>query len=161
LSELCLPWLKGTLHEEKILQEDDAAFGDLPIPLMYRDLYEMYPEAKYVCVLRNRQDWLGSIREHMTLWKGVSPIHTMVYGHAIQAANQDDDTLLRGYDRITGEVLRFFSGKHNFLCLRLETLGWEPLCSFLGKPVPEKPFPWVNKYIPPVDGADKPGILPT
>lgn len=22
--------------------------------------------------------------------------------------------------------------------------GWEPLCEFLGKPVPDEPFPWVN-----------------
>jgi hypothetical protein len=23
--------------------------------------------------------------------------------------------------------------------------GWEPLCEFLGKPVPKEPFPYANK----------------
>ena len=26
--------------------------------------------------------------------------------------------------------------------------GWEPLCQFLGMPVPERPFPWENRYQP-------------
>ena len=26
--------------------------------------------------------------------------------------------------------------------------GWEPLCDFLGAPVPDQPFPWENRYRP-------------
>jgi hypothetical protein len=28
--------------------------------------------------------------------------------------------------------------------LQIEDLGWEPLCKFLGKPVPDVPFPHMN-----------------
>jgi hypothetical protein len=33
--------------------------------------------------------------------------------------------------------------KERLLVMRLGD-GWEPLCKFLGKPVPDEPFPWAN-----------------
>lgn len=33
--------------------------------------------------------------------------------------------------------------KEQLLVMKMKD-GWEPLCKFLGKPIPDEPFPWVN-----------------
>jgi hypothetical protein len=33
--------------------------------------------------------------------------------------------------------------KERLLIMKMKD-GWEPLCKFLGKPIPDEPFPWVN-----------------
>jgi hypothetical protein len=34
--------------------------------------------------------------------------------------------------------------KDRLLIMRTEELAWEPLCKFLGKPIPNEPFPRAN-----------------
>lgn len=137
------PWLEGKLGSVEALQADGAAWSDTPFQLMYKDLHELFPEAKFIFVARERQAWLRSIRRHL---RGSPPmeVHTLLYGYAVRGDRIDDEALLRGYDRISADILTYFSGWPNFLALRLETIRWGPLCEFLGKPVPDVPFPRLN-----------------
>ena len=61
----------------------------------------------------------------------------------------------RDYTGINTDVLRTKYRVHNLYvqkhCPKEDLLiyrlgdGWEPLCKFLGKPVPEEPFPHMNR----------------
>lgn len=56
----------------------------------------------------------------------------------------DDPTkLTEAYERHNAEVRRDVP-RHRLLDWRAEK-GWEPLCHALHVPVPDAPFPWVNR----------------
>jgi hypothetical protein len=50
---------------------------------------------------------------------------------------------LRDVHRGHNELVRSLVPKEKLLLFDLAS-GWEPLCTFLGKKVPEAPFPYVN-----------------
>lgn len=147
LHGLLFPYLEGRLRAEAIFEEDNTAFNDMPIPIMYRELYEMFPSEKFLFVKRDRTTWLSSLRRHvMGPCEGSRyPVHTIFYGYPLDGNNFDDATCLRAYERFSKDVVKFFKGKPNFLYMEFEKLEWQPLCEFLGKPVPASPFPWANR----------------
>lgn len=140
--------LEGKVASEPMLQEDNAAWNDLPITLMYRELYEAFPEETFIFVRRDPASWGESIRRHIVgTWPVELDVHTLVYGYPIQASNFDLDVCLKAYDRICREILEFFSDKPNFHLIELENLSWKTLCKAVGKPEPSIPFPWANKLM--------------
>jgi hypothetical protein len=54
-------------------------------------------------------------------------------------------------------VREYFAGRDDCLVLNVRELGWEPVCAFLGKPVPDLPFPWEKKGFNPSRGKPKKG----
>jgi len=91
----CMDWWKPYLEGQAMdprLSEDNTAFGDLPIPMMYRELYRLYPEARFVFVRRDRMQWLESLKKHLSrAWLEPHPVHTMFYGYPITSANLDEE----------------------------------------------------------------------
>jgi hypothetical protein len=138
--------LEGAVSSDPLLNEDNAAWGDLPITIMYRALYETFPDETYLFVRRDPASWLQSLRRHiMGFWPGPLPIHTLVYGYPITALNFDEEACLRAYLRIRGDILGFFMGKPNFHLIEFEELSWKPLCEAVGRPEPAVPFPWEKR----------------
>ena len=56
---------------------------------------------------------------------------------------QDRDALKRGFIK-HNEHIRSVVPKERLLEYNLGD-GWGPLCKFLGKPVPDEPYPWINE----------------
>jgi hypothetical protein len=72
----------GVNLEEKIVgHETDAGFiakvlepvterfdavADVPIPVLYRELFSKYPEARFIYLYRSPLDWARSVRSHYT-----------------------------------------------------------------------------------------------
>lgn len=138
--------LEGRIVSERSLREDNTAWNDLPITLMYRALYEAFPSETFLFVRRDPLAWVDSLRRHIVgSWPGELPIHTMVYGYPIKASNFDAKVCLRAYDRICQDILEFFHGNPNFHLIELGNLSWKTLCKAVGKPEPDVPFPWENK----------------
>lgn len=44
--------------------EDFEAIADVPIPVLYKELFTRYPHAQFILVYRNAFDWVRSIRAH-------------------------------------------------------------------------------------------------
>ena len=66
---------------------------------------------------------------------------TAIYGSYLF----DRDSFLAAYVRHDTEVRGFFEGAENFMTYNVTAGdGWEPLCAFLSKPVPQAPFPRSN-----------------
>ncbi|CAM1504580.1 Fc.00g021710.m01.CDS01 [Cosmosporella sp. VM-42] len=126
-------------------------------------LIETYPEAKVLLVIRDFDKWYKSINEGVlnNLWNPVAefsinyiePILGSVAGVAsrkamlglFQACTVDEarQNARAAYDRHHA-VIREMVPPENLLVYRMGE-GWEPLCKFLGKPVPDVEFPWVNE----------------
>lgn len=46
-----------------VLESFDA-IADLPMPILYRELFTRYPAANFILINRNPKDWVRSIRAH-------------------------------------------------------------------------------------------------
>lgn len=146
---------RGELPDWDVLFADFAACVDWPCVLFWRQLIAHYPDAKIIHTERPEESWLKSI--HATIYPVV----------------RDADKLQPGYNHDRIEMAReiileqTFNGKlgdreHALAVYRAhndkvrQTIpanrmliydvagGWGPLCTFLGVPVPDRPFPHAN-----------------
>ena len=141
---------------------DYSAVTDAPGVVLWKELLEAYPEAKIVLVERDVNQWMSSFE---VLVEGVlNPAATYVlrwsdptwFGRVINCG--------RGWIRLlvgttdVKEVKKHSKGvyeahytnvraavpKDKILDYKLGS-GWEPLCKFLGKDIPNVPFPHRNE----------------
>jgi hypothetical protein len=142
-----------------------AGTVDWPGGFFHRELAEAFPQAKVLLSVRDPEAWERSYRE--TIWE-------MCFGdsliHHLSAARREVDARWRRYlllvDRMLwGERSPFAAGrspeqmiaqmsayndavKRSIAPERLLVWevgeGWEPLCEFLGVPVPDAPLPHEN-----------------
>jgi hypothetical protein len=85
---------------------------DVPIPVLYRQLYHRYPAAKFILLLRDPFDWVRSVRRHLgrrMLW----PCERVQYWHYLTwrpkaLAGVADKQLLRMHAQHTADVIDFF-----------------------------------------------------
>jgi len=86
---------------------------DVPVPVLYRQLFRQYPTAKFILLLRNPFDWLRSVRSligERMLW----PYERVQYWHYLQQkpmklSEVDDQQLLRMNALHTAEIIEFFA----------------------------------------------------
>ena len=116
---------------------------DLPWPLVYQEMAEAFPDAKFVLTRRaSVEQWLESQTKHTAQGKGYG-MHRKIYG-ALTVA-EDPDAYRTFYERHLCDVRDFFAGTDRMTELCWEHGdGWPELCSFLGVPIPDEPFPHSN-----------------
>ncbi|MCL2582743.1 MAG: sulfotransferase family protein [Streptosporangiales bacterium] len=140
---------------------------DYPGAFHYRELTEVYPDAKVLLSVRDGHAWARSMRD--TVWDisyGDTIAHHLMAAHAKinPAIGQfsrlmdgmyeksglfgahpevfDEDAVARQMERHIREVRAAVSPDR--LLEWSPADGWEPLCAFLDVPVPEAPLPHVN-----------------
>lgn len=114
---------------------------------------------KYIITLRSLDDWLKSIKAHWARnchkFEGHRQKAPAMWEmrHYFYAGNDfDEDIFRKAYSLHKEEVLK--NAKPLLVYYLCEGEGWEPLCEFLDKPIPDHPFPHVNRtgrpdHIPP------------
>jgi hypothetical protein len=132
--------------------ERSYALCDLPIPLMYQELDEVYPGSKFILTVRDEVKWIESVRNHWDHEKNpfrakwnddpfTHKAHKLLYGQK----GFDAELFLNRYRRHNAEVFDYFErrGRMDDLCiLDMGTENaWPELCRFLGKPLPDVPYP--------------------
>jgi hypothetical protein len=146
-----------------------TAVVDVPASCFAVELIEAYPEAKVIC--NRRRDWakwqassnknIVSTGENRFLWFlnwfdaeyfwKWSVFYRFLH---VRLGRSKDGSTVSGYQSqgiwVFKETLYTVKGllwtrgeQHRLLDWYLED-GWEPLCKFLGKPVPDEPFPRTN-----------------
>lgn len=123
---------------------------DYPACSYWRELTDYYPDAKVVLTVRDAASWFESVSEtifseqmHASL--AGSPVEAMMKGVIFNAfgARVKDRAFMTGwFERRNQEVIDALPAER--LLIYSPTQGWEPLCSFLGVPVPDDPFPRIN-----------------
>ncbi|KAI9251867.1 P-loop containing nucleoside triphosphate hydrolase protein [Phascolomyces articulosus] len=159
-------WLNAYKNPGSVEWEDaygnyDAA-SDWPTCVFYKELMERYPESKVILSIRTAESWYKSIQKtilplvqlrHMgnvmpervrqvrETWFG-----TFVRGHKLDLNDVsilfDRKRMMQMYNEHIEEVKRTVPADR-LLIMSLGD-GWEPLCSFLGKPIPKQSYPVSN-----------------
>jgi hypothetical protein len=157
--------LDGDVDWDKIFDGCQATV-DWPGSFFYRELMETYPDAKVLLSVRDGEAWAKSMRE--TIWgmfyddvvmQYVSTARTMIdpaWDSYISMMKEmwERSGLLNDGENTTAEWMasameRYHEGvKQTVPAERLlvwtASDGWEPICEFLGVPVPDTPFPRLN-----------------
>jgi len=88
---------------------------DVPLPVLYRQLYSRYPKAKFILLLRNPFDWVRSVRRHLGK-RAFLPYERVQYWHYLKErplamSDIDDQQLLRMLAQHTASIIEFFQQK--------------------------------------------------
>ncbi|KAL8967517.1 MAG: hypothetical protein Q9183_002883 [Haloplaca sp. 2 TL-2023] len=140
---------------DKILQ-DYSAVTDIPCVLFPEDLMSAYPNAKVILTTRPVDAWLKSLSKLQAIidWKSMQlaakdvakylDILIMAFSSWSSGNWRSSAELTTGYHRHNSHIRSLAQSRGiPFLEFRAQD-GWAPLCEFLGKPVPNKPFPCIN-----------------
>lgn len=140
-------WDSGDFEPIFQVADMNNNFEDWPWPLLYKELYRRYPDAKFILTVRqDAETWFSSLCKH-ALRTGPTDHRKIVYGYAMPQENPEAH--MRFYNKHNAEVKTFFKSNnnlHNFiqLCWKKDN-NWDQICSFLDKPRPKVDFPYLNK----------------
>jgi hypothetical protein len=127
-----------------------GATVDFPACSFWRELADLYPDAKVLLSVRDVNSWFDSaqetiLSEQLLAWVAASPLKEFmqktVYYHFGDRIH-DREFMVRFFEEHVEQVRSAISPERLLIYEIKE--GWEPLCEFLGVPVPEEPFPRVN-----------------
>lgn len=133
------------------------AISGEPVYVFAEECIEYYPDAKVILTVRDDEEkWFSSLEQ--TIWYGhtrwvskVLPYISPVHANMNRFVTPFFRYLLLG--DVPNHAIRWYR-EHNAMVQRLAgdrclvfnaRDGWEPLCLFLGKEVPNVPFPHVNQ----------------
>ena len=151
--------VEGELTEWDRIFADYEAAVDWPTCRFYQELLAYYPDAKLILTVRDPDRWYESafatiyrLDEVLPVWvRCLMPparrMYEMTQGVIWQGTFNgrfaDRQHAIDIYNRHNEEVKRVVPPER-LLVYQVKD-GWEPLCAFLGVPVPEKrPFPHAN-----------------
>lgn len=150
--------VKGEPVDWDALFEGYRAAVDWPSAHFWRELAEYYPESKVLLSVRDPASWYESVKN--TIYQAMSAGAVPVEGAPEEAqefraavreiviqrtfgGNFDDrERALRMFDEHIETVKATIPAERLLVYNVAE--GWEPLCAFLGCPVPDAPFPRTN-----------------
>jgi Sulfotransferase domain len=123
---------------------------DYPGCAFWRDLAQFYPAAKVLLSVRSPQDWFDSTQQTIfseehnkpLVKSALSEFFAKTVFNPFGDRIHDRDFMIAAFERHNAEVAK--AVPKNRLLVYEVTMGWPPLCKFLGVPIPDSPFPRVN-----------------
>lgn len=128
---------------------------DTPCCFYYREMMEVFPNAKVLLNLRDPENWYDSLvslaaaleefrpqseeNPRLAAFLGV----TDMVGLKLTNGDFSKENCIEAFHRHNDGVLQHVPS-NRLLVFKVQD-GWEPLCDFLGKDVPETPFPHLNE----------------
>lgn len=135
-----------------------AATTDWPTCTFYQELMLQYPDAKVILSIRDQERWYASSRDTIfAIYSGVPAwlgfifpklkiIRDMtielIWNGTFEDNFEDKEFAIKKFNAHNQEVIDTVSAD-KLLVFEVKQ-GWEPLCEFLGVPVPDTPFPHLN-----------------
>ncbi len=131
------------------LAEKKDTFEDWPWIILYKELDIAFPNSRFILTKRDSGKWIQSYRnmlaEQGEVSEELNEIRRILYG--LPFPHVLDEQLVARYEKHNSEVAYYFRNRSDQLLLvdweRGD--GWKELCEFLGKDIPNKRFPHVNK----------------
>lgn len=147
------------VHWDGLLGEFGATV-DWPGCAFWRELAEAYPQAKVVLSVRPPERWYDSFHHTIRelLVRGLPAVADLPEGSELAGMIEMAKEVIvgRSFGGDLGERDHALAAYHRHndavragveparLLVYDVAEGWEPLCAFLGRPVPDEPFPNVN-----------------
>ena len=146
---------RGEAVDWDALFEGFKASVDWPACDFWQELAEHYPESKVLLSVRDPERWYASIRNtiHLSTSSGLTAedeaererakwANWFIWETDFGDRMEDKDHVIGVYEAHIAKVQAAIPSDR---LLVYETgSGWEPLCEFLGVPVPGDPYPHVN-----------------
>ena len=134
---------KKDMSEVISLVNSYDAFKDNPWPIIFKELDVLFPGSKFIHTIREEKEWIKSAVNHFQ--KTPSDMRVLIYGVGFPEGNED--IFINRYRKHNDEVAKYFEKRpDDLLTLNLKHANpWIALCKFLDKPVPDHPFPVINK----------------
>lgn len=122
----------------------------------FDDIIQQFPGAKVILTVRDPEAWYESAKN--TIFEALelsahnpdpdkresqSLTRRLILDHTFRGRYWDKEFAIEVYQAHIDRVVRGVP-KERLLQFEVKE-GWEPLCIFLGKPVPDEPFPRVNE----------------
>lgn len=124
--------------------EGYRATVDWPAAACWRELADHYPDAKILLTVRSSDSWYASMEKtilpamHEEEAEMAQAIKRFSFGNTVE----DRDHVIGVYERHNAQVQAAFDSDR-LLTYELGS-GWQPLCDFLGAPVPGEDYPRGN-----------------
>jgi len=120
------------------------AFQDNPWAILYQELDQHFPNSKFILTLRPVDTWIASVVKHFGVKD--TPMRALIYGEDYAHPAGNETCYIHRYEQHNQAVLDYFKHRpEQLLVLELaEGEGWEKLCPFLNKSIPDCPFPHEN-----------------
>lgn len=143
--------IKSSTHTKKEVFESTYkplldgydAFEDTMWFIFFKELAEMYPDAKFILTIRPEEKWYASMVKHFGGYE--RELFQWIYdGKGDPVGNKD--LYIQKYREHINEVRQYFSiQKHDLLEMHMpEDFSWEVLCDFLECSKPFGSFPHAN-----------------
>jgi tetratricopeptide (TPR) repeat protein len=150
----------------EMLDENDApvfdAMSDTPVCIMFESLFYTFPNSRFIWTLRDLQSWQDSFSRHYMRWHGTDDfgvlhrlattrgtyLHGEKFARKFATLYSNYPNLVAAHSAYAERVNAFFTSSKRSRLLLFDTFsgdGWEKLCGFLGRPVPDVPYPWENR----------------
>ncbi|MCB1691170.1 MAG: hypothetical protein KDI19_00315 [Pseudomonadales bacterium] len=122
---------------------------DWPSATFYRELADAYPDAKIILTERDPESWFKSTQA--TIFPNEMPpddeqpfnqMYRKVIARLFENRMREHDHVIDVFNRHNQTVRDVIPASR--LLVYEVAQGWEPLCNFLGVPVPDTPMPKVN-----------------
>jgi hypothetical protein len=151
-------WLAATRKEpvdwDKLFDGYKAAV-DWPASAFWRELADYYPDAKVLLSLRDPEKWYKSFsstiknvleaplpEDNELMAAHMRMTQELIAQNTFDNRLDDKGHLIDVFNRHNEEVKRAIDPAR--LLVYEVSEGWDPLCAFLGVPVPAEPFPHTN-----------------
>ena len=145
---------------EEVFEKYQSAV-DWPAVAYYQELADTFPEAKIILGIRDVDAWYQSVSEtiytvlpNFPKWirlvlprtnKAMDMIDRTVWIGEFSGRFEDKEFAVDVYNKHIELVKKVIPAER--LLIHSAKDGWQPLCDFLGVPVPDEPYPWVNESI--------------
>lgn len=151
-------WYQASLGNEidwEALLDGYRSIVDWPGCRFWRELSQRYPSAPVLLSVRNPESWYesasetiyqaiktGKASEDPTVRERVKMADKVVFQDTFSGRFEDRAFAIRVFEAHIEEVRRTIP-EERLLVYQMGD-GWEPLCKFLGRRVPDQDFPHVN-----------------
>jgi uncharacterized FlaG/YvyC family protein len=138
----------GETPDWELIFEGYRATVDWPNATYYAELAEAYPQSKVILTKRDPETWFKSTQATIFKRDVTNPTDdfermiSKVIGRLFDHRMHDRDHVIGVFERHNAEVVRRIPSERLLVYEVAE--GWEPLCAFLGVPIPEGGMPKVN-----------------
>jgi hypothetical protein len=121
---------------------------------LYRWLDKNYYNSKFILTIRDDEEWWESVNKWLTSTLNLHETEEKtkkkidLYKKHFNTTEFTKDSFITYYQDYNNKVKEYFKGNPNFLEINIcNGEGWELLCPFLGKTIPNKEFPKSNVNI--------------